>query len=380
MARRGGGFSMLVVLGIGFALGQIAPPVLPFPLGGGGSPTSRPRVAASPAPTPPPLPPDLTEGERRDIEVFRRASASVAYITTVALRRDFFSMDVFEIPQGSGSGFVWDRDGHVVTNYHVVSEGQAVRVTLADQSEWDAKVVGIAPDKDLAVLRITADAAHLVPLPVGTSSNLAVGQRVLAIGNPFGLDHTLTTGVLSALGRELKSPSGRVIRDVLQTDAAINPGNSGGPLLDSGGRLIGVNTAIYSPSGASAGIGFAIPVDTVKTLLPQLISHGKPVQPGIGIVPLADYWASRFEIEGVIVRSVSDGGPAERAGLRGLRMTGAGRVALGDVITAVNGTKVRSVDDLLHAFEAAGVGTRVRLSVRRDDDTREVTVTLVAVD
>lgn len=371
---------MLVVLVIGFALGQIAPPVLPSPLGGGGSPSPGPRVATSPAPTPPPLPPDLTEGERRDIEVFRRASASVAYITTVALRRDFFSMDVFEIPQGSGSGFVWDHDGHVVTNYHVVSEGQAVRVTLADQSEWDAKVVGLAPDKDLAVLRITADAAHLAPLPVGTSSNLAVGQRVLAIGNPFGLDHTLTTGVLSALGRELKSPSGRVIRDVLQTDAAINPGNSGGPLLDSSGRLIGVNTAIYSPSGASAGIGFAIPVDTVKALLPQLITHGKPVQPGIGIVPLADYWTTRFDITGVIVRSVSDGSPAERAGLRGLRMTGTGRVVLGDVITAVDGTKVRSVDDLLHAFEAAGVGGRVRLSVLRDDDTREVTVTLVAVD
>jgi len=380
VARRGGGLGTLVVLVIGFVLGQIAPPVLPSPLGGGGTPVAGPRVAAVPMPTLPPLPPDLGEGERRDIEVFRRASASVAYITTVALRRDFFSMDVFEIPSGSGSGFVWDREGHIVTNFHVVSEGQAVRVTLADQSEWDARVVGLAPDKDLAVLRIAAEPSHLVPLPVGSSSNLAVGQRVLAIGNPFGLDHTLTTGVLSALGRELKSPSGRVIRDVLQTDAAINPGNSGGPLLDSSGRLIGVNTAIYSPSGASAGIGFAIPVDTVKALLPQLIAYGKPVQPGIGIVPLADYWASRFGIEGVIIRSVSDGSPAARAGLEGLRMTRTGRVVLGDVITAVNGTRVRRVDDLLHAFEAAGVSARVRLSVRRDDDTREVAVTLVALD
>lgn len=370
---------MLAMLVVGFVLGQVAPPVLPSPPGGSAAPTAARRVSAPP-PTPPPLPPDLTEGERRDIEVFRRASASVAFITTVALRRDFFSMDVFEIPQGSGSGFVWDRDGHVVTNFHVVSEGQAVRVTLADQSEWDAKVVGLAPDKDLAVLRIDADPSHLVPLPLGTSSNLAVGQRVLAIGNPFGLDHTLTTGVLSALGRELKSPSGRVIRDVLQTDAAINPGNSGGPLLDSGGRLIGVNTAIYSPSGASAGIGFAIPVDTVRTLLPQLIAHGRPVQPGIGIVPLADYWAARFDIRGVVVRSVSEGSPAERAGLRGLRMTAAGGVVLGDVITAVDGRPVRSVDDLLHAFEAAGVGARVRLDVQRGKDTREVTVTLVALD
>lgn len=383
MARSGSGLGGVMVLVLGFAIGQLAPPVLPSPFAASGTRAQAGRTplsAAVPTATPQPLPPDLTEAERRDIEVFRRASASVAYITTVALRRDFFSMDVFEIPQGSGSGFVWDEHGHIVTNFHVVSGGQAVRVTLADQSEWDARVVGVAPDKDLAVLKIGAGSEHLVPLPVGTSVNLAVGQRVLAIGNPFGLDHTLTTGVVSALGRELKSPSGRVIRDVIQADAAINPGNSGGPLLDSGGRLIGVNTAIFSPSGASAGIGFAVPVDVVKALLPQLIAHGRPVQPGIGIVPLADHWSARLQVQGVAIRSVSSGGPAEKAGLRGLRVTTAGRVVLGDVITAVNGVRVRNVDDLLHAFEEAGVGARVRLSVTRDDATREVPTTLVAID
>ncbi|NWF99358.1 MAG: trypsin-like peptidase domain-containing protein [Thermoanaerobaculaceae bacterium] len=382
MARSGCSISVLLLLAAGFALGQLAPPVVPSPFAA----ARRPAVASAatrafePAPTPPPLPPDLSESERRDIEVFRRSAPSVCFITTVALRRDFFSMDVLRIPQGSGSGFVWDKEGHVVTNFHVISGGQAVRVTLADQSEWDAEVVGVAPDKDLAVLRVAAEPSRLTPLPLGSSANLAVGQKVLAIGNPFGLDHSLTIGVVSALGRELESPSTRTIRDVIQTDAAINPGNSGGPLLDSRGRLIGVNTAIYSPSGASAGIGFAVPVDTVRTLVPQLIKYGKPVQPGIGIVPLSDYWTRRFGLEGVVIRAVNPGSPAERAGLEALRISASGRVTIRDRIVAVDGVPVRSVDDLLHAFESAGVGARVTLTVARDERTREVRVTLVPIE
>jgi S1-C subfamily serine protease len=371
---------VLFLLAIGFVGGQYAPDVLRVRAGSRTAGGSAPASAAEARPTPPPLPPGLSDGERRDIEVFRNASGSVAYITSVALRRDFFSMDVLQIPQGSGSGFVWDTAGHVVTNYHVIAEGQAVRVTLADQSEWDARVVGVAPDKDLAVLRVDAGAAHLLPLPLGTSSDLAVGQKVLAIGNPFGLDHSLTIGVVSALGRELSSPSGRIIRDVIQTDAAINPGNSGGPLLDSSGRLIGINTAIYSPSGANAGIGFAVPVDTVRRLVPQLIERGRPVQTGIGIIPLSDRWTQRIGLEGVVIRSVSPGTPAARAGFEGLRTTGSGRVVVSDRIVAVDGAPVRTVDDLLHAFEAKAPGEKVTLRVVRDDTPREVTLTLIALE
>ncbi len=381
-ARGASKIGILFLLAVGFGAGQLAPRLLgarqATPAKAQGA---RPAVATLEAKaTPPGLPQGLTESERRDIEVFRAASDAVAYITSVALRRDFFSMDVLQIPQGSGSGFVWDRQGHIVTNYHVISEGQAVRVTLADQSEWDAQVVGIAPDKDLAVLRVEAEASHLQPLPIGTSHDLVVGQRVLAIGNPFGLDHSLTIGVVSALGRELTSPSGRLIRDVVQTDAAINPGNSGGPLLDSSGRLIGINTAIYSPSGANAGIGFAVPVDTVKRLVPQLIERGRPLQTGIGIVPLSDRWMERFGLAGVAIRSVSPATPAAQAGLEGLRTTAGGRIAITDRITAVDGKPVQSVDDLLHAFETKAPGDTVTLTVVRDDRTREVTVPLVALE
>ena len=359
-----------------------AEPPTPVAVVATAAPSAAPERAAPAAQALPPAPSmaEITPEERRDIEVFRRASGSVAFITSVALRRDFFSMDVMQIPQGSGSGFVWDRDGHIVTNFHVISEGQRFKVTLADQSEWDARVIGTAPDKDLAVLKIEAPPEKLAPLRVGSAAELLVGQRVLAIGNPFGLDQTLTIGVVSALGRELRSPTGRTIRDVIQTDAAINPGNSGGPLLDSSGRLIGVNTAIFSPSGASAGIGFAVPVDAVRALVPQLIAHGRPVQPGIGIVPLSDRWAARFGVEGVAIRDVTPGGPADRAGLQGLSQSRSGRVVIGDVILAVNGQPVKSLDELLDAFDAAGVGAKLELTVLRDDATRQVAVTLADLD
>jgi len=323
-----------------------------------------------------PLPTGLGEEERRGIEIFRRASVSVVYITSVALRRNFF-FDITQIPQGSGTGFFWDRDGHIVTNFHVIENADRFAVTLADQSDWDAELVGVAPEKDLAVLRIRAPRQKLVPLALGRSGSVSVGQKVLAVGNPFGLDQTLTVGVVSALGRELESPAGRVIRDIIQTDAAINPGNSGGPLLDSTGRVVGVNTAIYSPTGASAGIGFAVPIDPVKRLVPQLIRYGRPIEPGIaGATYLSDWLAQRIGFEGVVLRDVARGSPAAAAGLSGIEVTRRGRYRLGDVVVAVDGERVHTVDELRDRFEAVGVGATVTLDVIRDRVRRELRVEL----
>ncbi len=322
-----------------------------------------------------PIPEGLGLEERRDIEVFRRASASVVFITSIALRRDFWSFDVMQIPQGTGSGFVWDKRGDIVTNFHVIESGDKFSVTLADQSEWDAEVVGAAPDKDLAVLKVSAPAERLVPLTLGRSHDLLVGQKVLALGNPFGLDHSMTSGIVSALGRELKSPSNRIIRDVIQIDAAINPGNSGGPLLDSSGRLIGVNAAIFSPSGASAGIGFAVPVDTVKRLVPQLIEKGRAVNPGVGVALVSDAQATRFGLEGAVVLNVVAGSPADRAGIEGIGRSRRGYV-MGDVVTAVDGKPVKNSEDLAYAFETAGVGRTVTLTVERQGRKRAVKVVL----
>jgi len=347
------------------------------------SDTAEAQAAPAPAGQPDPLTAlaadetDLSDAERRDIAVFRKASPSVVNVSTIALQRDFFSLNVFEIPQGTGSGFVWDRKGHIVTNYHVIGQGNRFQVRLGEK-DYPAKVIGAAPYKDLAVLEIEAPAELLLPIEVGRSGNLLVGQQVLAIGNPFGLDQTLTVGVVSALGRELGSPGGVPIRGVIQTDAAINPGNSGGPLLDSRGRLIGVNTAIYSPSGASAGIGFAVPVDTVKALVPQLIEHGRPLQPGIGVVLVEDAVTRRAQVEGVIVRQVNRGGPADRAGIEGLQLSGR-NVRLGDVIVEVGGKPVRTIGDLFLAFEEIGVGKKAQITVDRNGARRTVAVELIDV-
>jgi S1-C subfamily serine protease len=325
-----------------------------------------------------PLPEGLSAEERRDIDVFRRASNSVVFITNYTRQVDVFSFDAVETPSGTGSGFVWDKVGHIVTNFHVIEDGTKFSVALGD-TEYDAVLVGAAPDKDLAVLKVDAPAGRLVPLTVGRSADLVVGQRVLAVGNPFGFDHTLTTGVVSGLGRELRSPSGRRIRDVIQTDAAINPGNSGGPLLDSSGRLIGINSAIFSPSGASAGISFAVPIDTVTRLVPQLIRYGRIKQPGIaGASLVSDAIARSNGIEGVAIYQVEEGSPADQSGLGGITFTRSRRPRLGDVIVAVDGKTVRGQEDLFEAFEAAGVGATVRLNVAngRTDKRREVRVKL----
>ncbi len=332
-----------------------------------------------------PAPPDLaaaeaelSDSERRDIAVFRKVSPSVVNVSTMALQRDFWSLNVAEIPQGTGSGFVWDKDGHVVTNFHVIQQGDRFKVRLGEK-DYPAKVIGTAPYKDLAVLEIEAPREQLQPIEIGRSANLLVGQQVLAIGNPFGLDQSLTVGVVSALGRELTSPGGVPIRGVIQTDAAINPGNSGGPLLDSRGRLIGVNTAIFSPSGASAGIGFAVPVDIVKLLVPQLIEHGRPRQAGIGVELIADNLARRSGIQGVIVRRVTRGGPADRAGIVGLQVDRRNEVSLGDVIVEVGGKPVSTVADLFLAFEEIGIGRSAQVTLERNGERRTVAVELIDI-
>ncbi|GIX46902.1 MAG: 2-alkenal reductase [Candidatus Tectimicrobiota bacterium] len=339
-----------------------------------------PGLAANRA-APRPIAPrgELWREELATIELFRRASPSVVYITTVALRRDIFTLNLFEIPQGTGSGFIWDREGHIITNFHVIQGASAAKVTLADHSEWDARLVGIAPDKDLAVLRIDAPPERLQPIPLGTSADLQVGQKAFAIGNPFGLDQTLTTGVISALGREITSVTGRTISGVIQTDAAINPGNSGGPLLDSAGRLIGVNTAIYSPSGANAGIGFAVPVDTVNRVVPQLIRYGRVIRPGLGVRVADDATAQRLGIEGVLIIQVEKGSPAERAGLRGTRRDLLGRLVLGDIIVAIDNDPIKTTNDLFDALEKHQVGDTVTVTIVRQDKRLRLPVTLQEV-
>ncbi len=308
----------------------------------------------------------LHDYEEATVDLFRDVSPSVVYITSVAYRRDFFSFNVRKIQRGSGSGLIWDEKGHIVTNFHVIENASGARVTLADQSTWDAVLVGTAPEKDLAVLRIEAPRDKLRPIKVGSSDDLEVGRFVMAIGNPFGLDHTLTTGVVSALGREIESRTRLPIRDVIQTDAAINPGNSGGPLLNSNGELVGVNTAIYSPSGAYAGIGFAIPADTVRWVATDLIEHGKVVRPSIGVETANRAITRRLGIEGALVLRVQPDSPAMRAGLHPTRRTRRGEIVLGDIITAVNDERVRSSTELLLALESQRNAGTVRLEIQRN--------------
>jgi S1-C subfamily serine protease len=328
----------------------------------------RPIAALDPAAQPRPIAPagELAADEQATIALFKQSSRSVVNITTSAVGRDF-SFSPLEVERGTGSGFIWDEQGHVVTNFHVVQQANRWRVTLADQSTWDAVPIGVSPDNDLAVLRIDAPQDRIQPLLVGTSGDLEVGQKVFAIGNPFGLDQTLTTGIISGLGRQIQAETGRVIDGVIQTDAAINPGNSGGPLLDSRGRLIGVNTAIYSPSGASAGVGFAIPVDTVQRIVPQLLRHGQVVRPGIGAEYFPDsFTLRRLGVQGALIGRVTAGGPAAKAGLQPTRRDEYGDILWGDLIVGIDGKQVESVEDFLAHLEDHEVGSQVTLAIVRD--------------
>ncbi|ADH85584.1 trypsin-like peptidase domain-containing protein [Desulfurivibrio alkaliphilus] len=322
---------------------------------------------------------DLAVAEKTAIEIFQSASPAVLFITTIELRRSLFTLNIYELPRGTGSGFIWDERGHVVTNYHVIEDASRVEVTLADQTSWPGRVVGVAPDKDIAVLKIDAPPEKLAPLPVGESANLLVGQKVFAIGNPFGLDQTMTSGIVSALGREIKAVTGRTIQGVIQTDAAINPGNSGGPLLDSAGRLIGVNTAIFSPSGGSAGIGFAVPVDVVNRVVPEIIRYGRVIQPGLGITVAHEQLARRLGVDGILVVNIQPGGAAEKSGLRGSRQVGRDLI-LGDIIVSVAGRRVANFDDLRNVLDNFRVGDVVELMIIRDGEEKLVEVVLQEVD
>lgn len=317
--------------------------------------------------------------EKATIGLFERSRDSVVFITTRGQVRDVWSRNVLSVPRGSGSGFVWDESGNVVTNFHVIEGASDAMVRLANGSDYRASLVGVSAEHDIAVLKISAGHKHSPPIPLGTSHDLKVGQRVFAIGNPFGLDWTLTSGIISALNRSLPGESGTSIDHLIQTDAAINPGNSGGPLLDSAGRLIGMNTAIYSPSGANAGIGFAVPVDTVNRVVPQIIAHGKYSRPGLGIEVDEDInrrMTSALAIAGVVVLRTNPGSAAAAAGLNGVTVTRSNQIVPGDIIVAVNGKPVDSVGRLMSKLDDFKVGDSVRLSVQRAGKVREVAITL----
>ena len=322
---------------------------------------------------------DLADREKTNIEIFHQASPSVVFITTLTDRVNIWTRDITRIPKGNGSGFVWDRYGHIVTNYHVIEGVSAAHVRLEDQRSFKAVLVGASPEHDLAVLRIQVPVGRPEPLPIGTSHDLQVGQEVFAIGNPFGLDHTLTTGVISALNRSIKSEDGKTIKDLIQTDAAINPGNSGGPLLDSAGRLIGVNTAIYSPSGAYAGIGFTVPVDTVNRVVPNLIAQGRYQRPTLGVVVddrISSLITEEMGVEGVMILKIESGSPADEVGLRGARIVGDNGVIPGDIILTIEDQPVSDTEMLLDALDQYSIGDRVRIRFLRRGEVQEVDVML----
>ncbi len=347
--------------------------------------TAAPLASSSAAPLLPtdlpPLSPEArTEDEKNTIAVFRAAARSTVFVTQQRTMVDYYGNQ--EVAKGSGSGFVWDRDGHVVTNFHVVQDASMLSVTLQDHRTFPAQVVGVEPRKDIAVLSIKAPADALFPiqLPPEKARRLEVGQKAVAIGNPFGLDQTLTTGVVSAIGREVMGIGGVSIRDMVQTDAAINPGNSGGPLLDSSGRLIGMNTMIYSRSGSSAGIGFAVPVQSIARVVPQIIRTGHAEQIGLGIgIDFAQRLEQRANLVGVIVLRVYPGTPAAKAGLRGIQQDMSG-ITLGDVIVAIDGERIENYDALYNALDKHKAGDTVEVTTVRDGKKFKVSIPLVLLN
>ena len=323
---------------------------------------------------------DLGADERTNMQIFEQAAPSVTYITNKRFQRDIFSFNVMEIPQGTGSGFLWDDKGHIVTNFHVIYEADEIEVKLQNGKSYDASIVGTDPDHDLAVLQINAMNPNIPPVMIGSSNDLRVGQKVLAIGNPFGLDSTLTTGIISALGRTILSMTKRYIHDVIQTDAAINPGNSGGPLLDSFGRLIGVNTAIKSPTGIYSGISFAVPVDTVNRIVTKLINYGKVGRPGLGISLIPEHFMSRWGIEGVGILEVNKGSSAEEAGLRKIKRLPSGRIEMGDIIIECDGSQVRKSSDLIRILDRHEVGNEVDIVIIRSGVKKSVRITIQSIN
>jgi len=320
---------------------------------------------------------NLAEDEKSTIELYNQSRQGVVNITTLANRKTGINLNIQQMPEGTGSGFVWDDAGHIVTNFHVIQNADAAQITFADQSVFQARLVGYFADKDLAVLKVDAPKGKLKPLPLGRSDDLQVGQKVYAIGNPFGLDQTLTTGIISALGREIDSVNKRPIKNVIQSDAAINPGNSGGPLLDSAGLLIGVNTAIYSTSGVSAGIGFAIPVDEVNRVVPELIKNGKVTKPGLGVTLAPDNMSRQWVPVGVVVLDVLPEGAAAKVGIRGSSRKKTGNIVLGDIIKSVDGKQIKVLKDLYSVLDAKKVGDVVKVLILREEVEMGFDITLM---
>jgi S1-C subfamily serine protease len=348
-----------------------------WPWGGSGlNPQAQPRPVTARG--------DLSELEKMNIAIYERVSPSLAQVTNLARRASFLTFNVQEIPKGVGSGFVWDEDGHIVTNYHVVEGADAAQVTLSEPGSkqehrsYEARQFWADPDHDIAVLWIKAPKNKLHPIELGTSHDLRVGQITYALGDPFGLDQTMTNGIVSALDRTIDSANSRPIHGVIQTSAAINPGNSGGPLLDSAGRLIGMNTAILSPSGSFAGIGFAIPVDEINRVVPQLIRHGKVVRPRLGVQVVQDQVARKLGVDkGALILKVQPGSPAAQAGLQGTtRDENSGDIRLGDIIVAVDGKAVNNAADLNDILGRHQEGDTITVTIERDDKRQEVKVTL----
>jgi S1-C subfamily serine protease len=324
---------------------------------------------------------ELAPEERTTIELFERSRDSVVFISTKEAVVDLWSRNMMAVPRGTGSGFIWDEAGHIVTNYHVIRGASEASIKLVDGRSFRAVLVGASPEHDIAVLKISIGPKSTRPVAIGSSHDLKVGQRVYAIGNPFGLDWTLTSGIVSALNRSLVEDNGNPLEHLIQTDAAINPGNSGGPLLDSAGRLIGINTAIYSPSGAAAGVGFAVPVDTANRVVPELINHGRYVRPSLGLRTdegLNDRLRAATGVEGVFVLGFAEGSPAEAAGLEPAHILRDGEVVSGDVIVSINGKPVESVGRLLATLDDYRAGDSVRLGVQRHNERLEVSVKLRA--
>lgn len=326
---------------------------------------------------------NLLANEQNSIHIFKTSVKSVVHVSNIQkVRRGIFDLQVTEMPAGTGTGYVWDNQGHIVTNYHVADGADKFLISFqGDKTQYEAKMVGGSPNKDIAVLKLRKQPQNLFPIKVGESKSLHVGQKAIAIGNPFGLDHTMTTGIISALNRKIKGFGGVSISGMIQTDASINPGNSGGPLLNSQGELIGMNTMIFSQSGTSAGVGFAVPVDTIKRIVPQLIKHGKVIRPGLGIVPLPDHMRIRFGLStGIVIASVSSGSPADKVGLKGMSEDRYGRIYLGDIILEVDGVKLDNFDDIYQVLDRHKVGDRVKIKYLRKNSEKTTMLTLTQVN
>lgn len=324
---------------------------------------------------------DLLPSEQRVIDIYKQTVPSVVNVANIKFADSFFYGKV-EVPQGTGTGFVWDDQGHIVTNFHVVQGGNSFIVTFHnDKTQYKAKVVGVAPKSDIAVLKLNKLPKELKPITIGSSNKLQVGQMALALGNPYGFDHSISKGIISALERKIDGIGGVKIHNMIQTDAAINQGNSGGPLLNSGGELIGMNTMIVSRSGSSAGLGFAVPVDTIKRISPQLITHGKVIRPGLGIGVLDDEIRERYVgKKGVALSYVDENGAASLSGLKGMMRDRFGRIYLGDVITKINEVEVNSRDDIYHELGKYKVGDSVNIEYYRDNKLKKVKVKLKALE